>query len=78
MIHNNSSYIHKITRIIDCDTMEVFDHYIFVHGAEQDKDGDGFADSDEKPIMCIGPLPAGARKWVTLMEPCEPEPEPAP
>jgi hypothetical protein len=59
-------------RIIDCDTIEIFDVYLMLYGAEQDKDGDGFADSDEKPNICHGPFPGEARKRVPLMEPCVP------
>jgi len=61
-------------RIIDCDTIETFDVYTSLYGPEQDKDGDGFPDSDEKPDVCFGPEPgaAEARKRVPMMEPCEP------
>ncbi|MFC1765345.1 hypothetical protein ACFL6U_25155 [Planctomycetota bacterium] len=59
-------------RVIDCDTIETFDVYISVYGPEQDKDGDGFPDSDEKPNMCLGgPGPSETRKRVPMMEPCE-------
>jgi len=60
-------------RIIDCDTIEIFDRYVSMYGAEQDKDGDGFPDSDEKPNMCFGePGPSDTRKRIPFMEPCEP------
>jgi len=60
-------------RIIDCDTIEIFDSYVSMYGPEQDKDGDGFADSDEKPNMCFGgPGPAETRKRIPFMEPCVP------
>jgi len=60
-------------RLIDCDTIETFDVYISVYGPEQDKDGDGFPDSDEKPNMCLGgPGPSETRKRIPSMEPCEP------
>jgi len=61
-------------RIIDCDTIEIFDRYVSMYGAEQDKDGDGFPDSDEKPNMCFGePGPSDTRKRIPFMEPCVPE-----
>ncbi len=59
-------------RIIDCDTIEIFDLYLSLYGAEQDKDGDGFADSDEKPQICFGPSSGETRKRVPFMEPCVP------
>ncbi|MFC1762931.1 hypothetical protein ACFL6U_12740 [Planctomycetota bacterium] len=60
-------------RLIDCDTIETFDVYVSVYGPEQDKDGDGFPDSDEKPNTCFGgPGPSETRKRMPFMEPCEP------
>lgn len=60
-------------RIIDCDTIETFDVYTSGYGPEQDKDGDGFPDSDEKPNSCFGgPGPSETRKRIPFMEPCEP------
>ena len=60
-------------RIIDCDTIEIFDRYVSVHGPEQDKDGDGFPDSDEKPNTSFGgPGPSDTRKRIPSMEPSEP------
>ena len=60
-------------RVIDCDTIETFDVYMSMYGPEQDKDGDGFPDSDEKPNMCFGgPGPSETRKRMPFMEPCEP------
>ena len=60
-------------RIIDCDTIEIFDRYVSMYGAEQDKDGDGFPDSDEKPNMCFGESgPSDTRKRIPFMEPCVP------
>ena len=59
-------------RIIDCDTIELFDVYLMLYGAEQDKDGDGFPDSDEKPNICHGPFPGEARKRIPFLESCEP------
>jgi len=58
-------------RIIDCDTIEIFDRYVSMYGPDQDKDGDGFADSDEKPNLCFGPS-SETRKRIPFMEPCEP------
>jgi hypothetical protein len=59
-------------RIVDCDTIETFDCYLTLYGPEQDKDGDGFPDSDEKPQVCFGPSSGQARKRMPFMEPCEP------
>jgi len=60
-------------RVIDCDTIETFDVYISIYGPEQDKDGDGFPDSDEKPNTCFGgPGPSETRKRIPFMEPCVP------
>ena len=60
-------------RLIDCDTIETFDVYMSMYGPEQDKDGDGFPDSDEKPNTCFGgPGPSETRKRIPMMEPCEP------
>ena len=60
-------------RIIDCDTIETFDVYTSLYGADQDKDGDGFPDSDEKPNICFGePGPSATRKRIPFMEPCVP------
>ena len=60
-------------RIIDCDTIETFDRYVSVYGPEQDKDGDGFPDSDEKPNTCFGgPGPSDTKKRIPFLEPCEP------
>jgi len=60
-------------RIIDCDTIETFDVYMSIYGPEQDKDGDGFPDSDEKPNTCFGgPGPSETRKRIPFMEPCVP------
>ncbi len=59
-------------RIIDCDTIETFDVYISMYGPEQDKDGDGFPDSDEKPNSSFGgPGPSETRKRMPFMEPSE-------
>ena len=67
-------------RIIDCNTIEVLEIYLSLYGAEKDKDGDGFADSDEMPTICFGPYasPADTRKRVPFMEPCDPWPITAP
>jgi len=60
-------------RIIDCDTIETFDVYMSMYGPEQDKDGDGFPDSDETPDSCFGgPGPSETRKRMPMMEPCVP------
>lgn len=60
-------------RIVDCDTIETFDVYTSIYGPEQDKDGDGFPDSDETPNTCFGgPGVADTRKRIPFMEPCEP------
>ena len=60
-------------RIIDCDTIETFDVYVSEYGPEQDKDGDGFPDSDETPNTCFGgPGSSETRKRIPFMEPCEP------
>jgi hypothetical protein len=60
-------------RIIDCDTIEIFDQYISMYGPEQDKDGDGLPDSDEEPNnRWGGPGPSGTRKRIPFMEPSEP------
>jgi hypothetical protein len=61
-------------RIIDCDTIEIFDRYLTLYGPEQDKDGDGFPDSDEEPSVCLGPFPGEveARKRMPFLEPCVP------
>ena len=59
-------------RVIDCDTIETFDVYISIYGPEQDKDGDGFPDSDEKPNTSFGgPGPSETRKRIPFMEPSE-------
>ena len=59
-------------RVIDCDTIETFDVYTSVYGPEQDKDGDGFPDSDEKPNTSFGgPGPSETRKRMPFMEPSE-------
>ena len=60
-------------RLIDCDTIETFDVYTSIYGPEQDKDGDGFPDSDEEPNTCFGgPGASDTRKRIPMMEPCEP------
>ena len=60
-------------RLIDCDTIETFDVYSSIYGPEQDKDGDGFPDSDEKPNTSFGgPGPSDTRKRIPSMEPSEP------
>jgi len=60
-------------RIIDCDTIETFDVYLSMYGPEQDKDGDGFPDSDETPNVCFGGSgPSETRKRIPMMEPCVP------
>ena len=59
-------------RIIDCDTIETFDVYVSMYGPEQDKDGDGFPDSDETPNNSFGgPGPSDTRKRIPPMEPSE-------
>jgi len=59
-------------RLIDCDTIETFDVYTSVYGPEQDKDGDGFPDSDETPNNSFGgPGPKETRKRIPFMEPSE-------
>jgi hypothetical protein len=59
-------------RIIDCDTIETFDVYVSMYGPEQDKDGDGFPDSDETPNNSFGgPGPSETRKRIPFMEPSE-------
>ena len=59
-------------RVIDCDTIETFDVYISMYGPEQDKDGDGFPDSDETPNNSFGgPGPSETRKRIPFMEPSE-------
>jgi len=59
-------------RVIDCDTIETFDVYTSVYGPEQDKDGDGFPDSDETPNNSFGgPGPKETRKRIPFMEPSE-------
>jgi hypothetical protein len=59
-------------RVIDCDTIETFDVYISIYGPEQDKDGDGFPDSDETPNTSFGgPGPSETRKRIPFMEPSE-------
>jgi hypothetical protein len=61
-------------RIIDCDTIEIVDRYVSIYGPEQDKDGDGLPDSDEKPNNCFGgPGPSDTRKRIPFMDPCVPE-----
>ena len=56
-------------RIIDCDTIETFDVYLSIYGPEQDKDGDGFPDSDEKPNTSFGgPGPSETRKRIPIMD----------
>jgi len=62
-------------RIIDSDTIEMFDVYVVAYAASQDKNLDGLPDSDEEPFLCIGPF-VDNRKRVTLMAPCEAEPMP--
>ncbi len=62
-------------RIIDADTIEVFDAYVVAYTGSQDKNLDGLPDSDEEPFLCTGPF-ADNRKRVTLMAPCETEPMP--
>jgi hypothetical protein len=60
-------------RVIDCDTIETFDVYTSLYGPEQDKDGDGFPDSDEEPNTCFGdPGSQATRKRIPFMEPCVP------
>ena len=60
-------------RVIDCDTIETFDVYTSMYGPEQDKDGDGFPDSDETPNACFGaPGPSDTRKRIPFMEPSVP------
>jgi len=59
-------------RIIDCDTIEISDRYISMYGPDQDKDGDGFPDSDEEPNNRFGgPGPSDTRKRIPFMEPSE-------
>jgi hypothetical protein len=59
-------------RVIDCDTIETFDVYMSIYGPEQDKDGDGFPDSDETPNNSFGgPGPSETRKRIPFMEPSE-------
>ena len=64
-------------RIIDSDTIETFDLYVVAYTGAQDKDLDGLPDSDEEPILCIGPF-ADDMKRVALTSPCQAEPMPAP
>jgi hypothetical protein len=74
---NEITYIFVVNGSLTCegDANITSDVTISVYSADQDADRDGFPDTGEDPITCIGPSDFGSAQRVPQMARCEPPPE---